>query len=945
MSNSAPTQSKIFQDLAQIVNDMGQDLHWPRSRFLKIGPETYLDKDLGLDSLSRVELLSRIERHFNVVFGERVYRNSETVHDLVDAVLSCPEGNLQTKSQSASSRISAQVSERKIEVPSKAKTLLEVLAFYVEHYPNRNHIEIYDASGEGSKLSYKELNDGAKKIARGLQHLGIIPGDAVGVMLPTSANYFYCFMGIILAGAVPVPIYPPSRPAQLNEHLMRHSRILQNCRAKILITEDLMAQNIGQLLRFSTSHLAKLVTPGALMACDGFEKIYDCQQEDTAFLQYTSGSTGNPKGVILSHANILANIRAMGEVLEASSKDVFVSWLPLYHDMGLIGAWLGSFYYACKFVVMTPFAFLSRPARWLEVIERYGGTLTAAPNFAFELCINHISQQDAKRINLNSLRVICNGAEAVSPTTVEKFNDRFRESGLRPCALTPVYGLAENTVGLCFPALGRGFRIDSVDRIKFESTGVASQCNEGDLNPLRFVGCGRPLPGHEVRIVDNSNFELADRCEGYIQFKGPSATKGYLDNESANQRVFRGGWINTGDLGYFAEGDLFVTGRTKDIIKHGGRNVHPEELESAVAAIHGIRKGCVAAFGSFDSSVGTERLIVVAETRETDELSRKSLIQKINGVVSNILGSSPDLVVLASPHTILKTSSGKIRRAACKERFEKGSLERSHYSHFYDLFSFFLVAICDRISNKTRILAITLRSFCVWAAIFSVVVMLWPIMVCLPAEESRWQVARFGAKLCLRIAGVRVSTQGKQAPGRFIYVANHASYADVVILMSVLPLPVSFVAKAELAKNPWLRLTLARLGVIFVERYEIERSLEDAKKTTEAVRLGRSIFSFPEGTFTRQTGLMAFHLGPFIASAQTLIPVMPVSIKGARSILRPDSWILRGGQVVVSFCDMLDPCDVAINDQQGIWERALYLRDLSRVEILKTCGEQELATE
>ncbi|TIX77704.1 MAG: fatty acyl-AMP ligase, partial [Mesorhizobium sp.] len=350
----------------------------------------------------------------------------------------------------------------------------------------------------------------------------------------------------------------------------------------------------------------------------------------TALIQYTSGSTGDPKGVVLSHANLLANIRTMGAVMEASSADIFISWLPLYHDMGLIGAWLGCLHFGAPLYAMSPLSFLVRPESWLWAMHSFRATLSASPNFGFEFCLAKIDDADLEGLDLSSLRMVANGAEPVSVQTLRRFIERFEHHGFKPGAMAPVYGLAENTVGLAFPPPGRPPIIDRVDRTALTGRGAAA--GTGDPKPFEIVACGHPLPGHEVRIVDGTGREVGDRQEGRLEFRGPSATSGYFRNDAKTRELFRDGWLDSGDRAYVASGDVYITGRVKDIIIRAGRHIYPQEVEEAVAGIPGVRKGGVVVFGATDRSTGTERVVVVAETRETDESARAELQKRAHEV-------------------------------------------------------------------------------------------------------------------------------------------------------------------------------------------------------------------------------------------------------------------------------------------------------------------------
>ena len=303
---------------------------------------------------------------------------------------------------------------------------------------------------------------------------------------------------------------------------------------------------------------------------------------------------------MLTHWGLLENVRSMGHAMEASSADVFVSWLPLYHDMGLIGAWLGCCYFGARLYVMSPISFLVRPATWLWTMHKYRATFSGGPNFAFELCASRIDEADLQGLDLSALRFIVDGAEPISPQTLRRFNERFMRYGMDKGVVSPSYGLAENCVGLCFPPPGRGPLIDRIKRESLAKRGYAEPAGPDDADAIEMVACGHPIENNEVRIVDDAGRELGERQEGMLEFRGPSITKGYFRNEAKTQELFHDGWVKSGDRAYIAGGDIHITGRVKDIIIRAGRNTYPHEIEEAVSAIPGIRKGGVAAFGSPD---------------------------------------------------------------------------------------------------------------------------------------------------------------------------------------------------------------------------------------------------------------------------------------------------------------------------------------------------------
>jgi 1-acyl-sn-glycerol-3-phosphate acyltransferase len=661
--------------------------------------------------------------------------------------------------------------------------------------------------------------------------------------------------------------------------------------------------------------------------------------DDVAFIQYTSGSTGQPKGVALTHANLLANVRAMAIAVQATPRDVFVSWLPLYHDMGLIGAWLGSLLVGFPLFVMSPLAFLARPRRWLEAITRYGGTLSAGPNFAYELCLKRLADDDLAGLDLRSWRLAFNGAEAVGPDTVRRFSERFAACGLAPTAMTPVYGLAEASVGLLFPPLGRVAPIDCIERERFSRERRALPASAGDATALRFVACGRPLPGHEVRIVDAEGRELGERSEGRLEFRGPSATSGYWRNPEQTARLLHDGWLDSGDRAYAAEGDIYLTGRVKDIVIRGGRNLYPQEIEEAVGAVDGIRKGCVAAFGSADRDSGTERLVVLAEVpaqRLRDAAGLAALRDAVGRAVVGAIGEPADAIVLAPPHTVLKTSSGKVRRSACRERYERGELAPATASARRQLLRLAGAALGQRLRSAAR--GLGRLGFGLWAMVLFWLLAppFWLLCVLMPSPAGAWRVARFGARALLRGAGVPLAVRGlEQLPDRpAVLVCNHASYIDGLVLVAALPRPCSFVAKHELA-GQWIAGSfLRRLGTLFVERVDRRRSVEDAQQLAAAAAARQTLLVFPEGSFKPEPGLLPFHLGAFAAAVEAGAPVLPLVLHGTRELLAFPSWWPRPASLAV---EIGAPLPLATREDG--FAAAVRLRDAARAHILRGMAE------
>ena len=912
----------------QMVRDTGH------SRAIQVALDSSLERDLGLDSLARVELVLRVERAFNVSLPERALYTAETPRDLLRLV----HGSQGVRRVGPEKDIRSLVQAEPGSVACEAQTLLDALDWHVARHPDRLQVHLYAETGE-EELSYAAIRRGAAAHASRLAAHGLQPGQTVAIMLPTGRDYLFSFFGILMAGGIPVPLYPPARPAQIEDHLRRHVGILGNCRAAMLITVP-EAKTVALLLRSQVESLQQVLMPDDLAGGDAGFTPLAANPGDIAFLQYTSGSTGNPKGVVLTHANLVANIRGMGEAVQASPNDVFVSWLPLYHDMGLIGAWFAALYLGFPTVLMSPLAFLSHPSRWLWAIHRHRGTLSGGPNFSYELCLKRLEDQELEGLDLSCWRYAFNGAEPVSPDTLAAFEQRFARYGLPANALQPVYGLAEASVGLAFPAPGTHYRIDRIERAAFQNQGDARPAAAGEANALEVPCCGRVIPAHHLRVVDSAGVELADRQEGRLQFKGPSATSGYFRNPEQTRKLFAGAWLDTGDLAYLADGELYLSGRAKDIIIRGGRNLYPYELEQAVGALPGIRKGCVAVFGSPDPRTGTERVVVLAETRETAADALEALRRSINDRALDLIGLPADDIVLAPPHTVLKTSSGKIRRAASREYYERGGSSARSAPVWLQLARLAWASLLPELRRQLRALSGLAYSAWVWLSFLMLAIPTLAAAALLRNPAWGWRLARVVANGFLRLCRLPLMVQGLEhipAFGPFVMAVNHASYLDGLILLAALrERGYRFAAKRELRESLLPRLFLQSIGTDFVERADIKQSVEDASRLAESVRAGRAPIFFAEGTFTRTAGLLPFRMGAFVIAAQTGVPLVPVTIRGTRSVLRDGSWFARRGAIVVTIAPPLAP-------QGSDWNAAVALRDAARAEILRRCGEPDLA--
>ena len=550
-----------------------------------------------------------------------------------------------------------------------------------------------EPSGEDQSLvfTYAECYALAKRAAYALRKRGVEKGDRVLLVLPTGPSFLAAFYGCQVLGAIPVPVVPPFSLARMEEHLARIARIARICEAKATIANDQLkavlavARSKHKDARESLSNL--VLARDLLTETESVDDLVEVAGSDPGFLQFTSGSTGDPKGVVLPHASLLANMLAIGTGAEFRAGDVACSWLPLFHDMGLIGHFLASAAWGLPLVKMPPEKFVRRPKEWLKAMSRYKGTCSAAPNFAYSLCVKKVRDKDIPGIDLSPWRVAFCGAEPINAATVQAFIDRFKDHGFGEGTFYPVYGMAEFSLAASFPPPGRPPVFDRIERQAFESEGVAkpveSDTTESGAEVLVWVSVGSAMPGdHGLRVVDSEGNERPERHEGEIEVRGPSLMKGYYKAPLATADAFRDGWLRTGDRGYMAGGELYVTGRTKELIIKGGKNLYPQDIEAAAAKVEGIRVGCCAAFGLSNEQRGTEDVVLICETRVSEEAARADLMSEVRAAVLRAVGATPDVVLLVEPGTVPKTSSGKIQRDLMRRRYKTGNLKPGRPSLF-----------------------------------------------------------------------------------------------------------------------------------------------------------------------------------------------------------------------------------------------------------------------
>jgi fatty-acyl-CoA synthase len=915
------------EEVLGIVAGLVSELSGGRSRRPTL--DDALDRDLGISSLERVELMLRLEHAFGIRLPESAMAEASTPRDLVAAILHSAPAGVAERTATVLAR-----TEPATSAPATARSLVDVLRWHAEYTPDRIHIRLRNDDGTETPITYGELLRASTAVAGGLRDGGITRGDRVALMLRTERAFFEVFFGTLMSGAVPVPLYPPIRADDLLAYTRRQQTILRNAGARLLVTFA-EAERLAALMRGQVASLRGITTADRLIRHDAQPSFLERPgPDDPALIQYTSGSTGDPKGVLLSHANILANVRAIGQALELGADDVAVSWLPLYHDMGLIGLWLGALYFGAPAAIMSPLAFLSRPSRWLWAIHAHRATITAAPNFAFDLCARKVAAEEIEGLDLTSWRIAINGSEAVSAETIDRFSRRFAPYGFKAEAMCPAYGLAESSVALTLTAPARAPRIDRIAREPFERARELQPASADDARTLRFVSCGRALPHHEVRIVDGSGRALRDRVEGRIQFRGPSLTSGYFRNADATRAAMCDGWMDSGDLGYRADAELFITGREKDLIIQSGRNICAEEVETLTSTVPGIRPSCVAAFGIADAVTGTERLVVVAETRERDAARREVLQRTVRDRLVGNIGSPPDVVVLADPHSVLKTSSGKIRRRAVREAYLAGTLgvRQSVASQRVRLIANALAAWFTRsIGWPGRAL------FTVWILFVLLISLpvLWVSLALRRPGRHANRAAKRWARLVLTVCGLRPRVTGLENVRTLpsgILVCNHASYIDPIILMAAVPVEFHFVAKRALADYPLIGTVIRKAEHATIERAGLSDRLAGADEVERRLQEGELLVIFPEGGFVRAPGLRPFRLGAFRAAVDTGRAIVPVAIAGARHILPDGTWLFRHGPTSVTVGAPIEP-------QTDGWPEMVRLRDAAVDVISGGCGE------
>ncbi len=520
--------------------------------------------------------------------------------------------------------------------------------------------------------SFADMRSEVARRAALLRVRGVKKGDRVALVLPAPEDFVLTFFALVYAGAIPVPMYPPLSLGKLDSYLEASAKIMQAARCTLAITNKQVEAILWTVVP-KVAGLKDLFTCETLFA-DGLQAHSDAvpaSLDDVLFLQFTSGSTADPKGVRVTHRSLFANTHSLLTELHADPKtDHGVSWLPLYHDMGLIGFVLGPLVFEIPITFIPTLRFIKKPTLWLDVLHEKRGTITFAPNFAYALLAKRVRPNEAARWDLSRLKIAGCGAEPIQADTLSRFTETFAASGLEPEAMLPCYGMAEATLAMTFKKFGTLLATDRIDREAYESERRAEPSDETDA--IEHVSCGRPFPGHEISIRSESGMALAERSVGEIWFKGPSVADGYDDRPEATEAIFGGGWLRSGDLGYVARGELYICGRKKDLVILNGKNYYPQVIEWALESLTGVRKGNIAVFSV--PADGSEALIVACEAKTEDPAALAEAARRL--IASEFSLTCKDVVILSSGQ-LPKTSSGKVQRQKTRALYLSGQLEQT----------------------------------------------------------------------------------------------------------------------------------------------------------------------------------------------------------------------------------------------------------------------------
>jgi acyl-CoA synthetase (AMP-forming)/AMP-acid ligase II len=550
-------------------------------------------------------------------------------------------------------------------------TFTHILLNSLQEVPDQISVYLLDSRLPVTSIRYRNLLERSQAIAIALIHAGIQPGEVAIIILPHSPDLICAFFGAILAGAVPSIMPFLTEKLSPDQYRASLSALFEIARPAAIITYPEFVPEVtrarGDKPNPREIIVAESIPPSAEIDLTQLPGLR-ANPDDVVLLQHSSGTTGLQKGVALSHRSVFNQLNSYGRAINLSPDDVIVSWLPLYHDMGLIAGFLLPILQRIPLVLMSPFDWVRAPARLLQAISTYQGTLCWLPNFAYNFCAQKIRDRDLQGVDLSSLRAVINCSEPMYWSSHQMFLERFAPYGFRPQALATSYAMAENVFAVTQGGIASPVVVENIDQQAFFVNQRAELSLDG-TSALKMVSAGQPISNTNIRVVDSSGRTLAERHVGEIAIHSDCMLTGYYNRPDLTEKAFLNGWYLTGDLGYLAKGELFITGRKKDLIIVGGKNIYPQDLERLASDVEGVHPGRVVAFGVFNEQAGTEEVVIVAEVDNVDTAARQVIG---NNIRQHVTRSSD--IALRQVHSVdcgwlLKTSSGKIARSANRDKF------------------------------------------------------------------------------------------------------------------------------------------------------------------------------------------------------------------------------------------------------------------------------------